>query len=155
MKILYHHRTRSSDGQYVHIQELVGALREQGHSVIVVGPDDRLDRRMDAGAGNAGGLLGRLPRWLYELAETGYSLISFLKLLRAYRKHRPDAFYERYNLFSLSGVALRWITGLPMALEINAPLYEERDANGGLALRRLARLTERLSLIHISEPTRP
>ena len=123
----------------------MGALREQGHSVIVVGPDDRLDRRMDAGAGNAGGLLGRLPRWLYELAETGYSLISFLKLLRAYRKHRPDAFYERYNLFSLSGVALRWITGLPMALEINAPLYEERDANGGLALRRLARLTERLA----------
>ena len=38
MKILYHHRTRSKDGQYVHISELIGALRRLGHEVVVVAP---------------------------------------------------------------------------------------------------------------------
>lgn len=36
MKILYHHRTRFKDGQYVHIAELIYALRKLGHEVIVV-----------------------------------------------------------------------------------------------------------------------
>ena len=38
MKILYHHRTASKDGQAVHIEELIGALRE-GHEVRVVAPN--------------------------------------------------------------------------------------------------------------------
>ena len=38
MKILYHHRTASKDGQAVHIEEMVHALRELGHQVLVVGP---------------------------------------------------------------------------------------------------------------------
>jgi len=38
VKILYHHRTASKDGQAVHIDELIGALRELGHEVRVVAP---------------------------------------------------------------------------------------------------------------------
>ena len=38
MKILYHHRIASKDGQYVHVEELVKALRGIGHEVVMVGP---------------------------------------------------------------------------------------------------------------------
>ncbi|MBF0394974.1 MAG: hypothetical protein HQL38_20045, partial [Alphaproteobacteria bacterium] len=38
MKILYHHRTLSRDGQDVHIAQMVAALERRGHELIVVGP---------------------------------------------------------------------------------------------------------------------
>ena len=38
MRILYSHRIQSRDGQSVHVEELVAALREAGHEVLVVGP---------------------------------------------------------------------------------------------------------------------
>lgn len=37
MNILYHHRTKSRDGQAVHIRELIAALRRGGHHVEEIG----------------------------------------------------------------------------------------------------------------------
>lgn len=143
MKILYHHRTKAADGQYVHISELTAALAALGHEVVMVGPGEDGPRRMDAGSGGTGGLRGRLPGWLYEALEFGYSALALWRLWRAWRRHRPDALYERYNLFCPAGVWLKRLTGLPMALEVNAPLYEERREHGGLSLHWLARWSER------------
>jgi len=33
LTILYHHRTRARDGQSVHIDEMIDALRAEGHTV--------------------------------------------------------------------------------------------------------------------------
>ena len=33
MKILYHHRTKSRDGQYIHIRSLIDAFHKAGHEV--------------------------------------------------------------------------------------------------------------------------
>ena len=38
LRILYSHRIQSRDGQSVHVEALVAALRELGHDVLVVGP---------------------------------------------------------------------------------------------------------------------
>ena len=46
MRILYHHRTASKDGQAVHIEEMIAALRGLGHEVRVVAPD--IGGRQDA-----------------------------------------------------------------------------------------------------------
>lgn len=143
MKILYHHRIRSKDGQYVHIEELTGALRRLGHEIVMVGPAAVESRTFGSGAGLIGVLKLSLPKFIYELLEFGYALVDYLKLIRAVRKHRPDCLYERYNLFLPSGVWLKRRYGLPMLLEINAPLYEERRRYNGIALERLARWTER------------
>lgn len=140
MKILYHHRTQAADGQYVHITELTHALEALGHEIVMVGPGGDGKRPMDAGSGP--GLRERLPAWLYELLEFAYSGLAFLKLWKACRTHKPDVLYERYNIYCLSGVWLKRLTGLPMALEINAPLFEERSTHGKLALKGLARWTE-------------
>jgi len=142
VKILYHHRIASKDGQFVHIEELTNALKKRGHEIIMVGPGI-----VDSdGFGSEGGFVSKLKRYvpgaLYELMELGYSLHAFLKLRKAVRQHKPDCLYERYNLYLLSGVWLKKRFGLPMLLEVNAPLFQERSKYDGIALPGLARWTE-------------
>jgi glycosyltransferase involved in cell wall biosynthesis len=143
MRILYHHRTLSKDGQNVHIEELIDSFRRLGHEVCVVGPMGH----KDADFGSSGGLMGRLrrtlPPGLSELAELFYSAIALGQLWRAYRRFRPDALYERYNLFLLSGAWLRRLTGIPFVVEVNAPLAYERNMTSNLSLKSLARRCER------------
>ena len=142
MKILYHHRIRSKDGQYVHLEELVGALRAAGHDVLIVGPDAVGRAEFGADAGLVAWLKKRLPQALYELAEWAYGYHAYRRLVSAIRSFRPDVMYERYNLFSTSGVRARMRFGLPLLLEVNAPLYDERKRFDGIALDGLARATE-------------
>lgn len=143
MKILYHHRTQSKDGQAVHIEELIHALREEGCEVIVVEPRSHREAKFGGTSRWIDALKRTLPKALYEALELAYSVVAYRKLLAAVRRHRPDALYERSNLFLLAGAWLRRRTGVPYLLEVNAPLYEERRRHGGLALERIARWTER------------
>ena len=142
MKILYHHRIRSKDGQYVHLEELVGALRGLGHEVFVVGPNAVDSAEFGADAGLVGWLKRRLPQSLYELAEWAYGFHAYRRLAKAITAFGPDVMYERYNLFSTAGVEARKRFGLPMLLEINAPIYQERKTFDGIALDGLARASE-------------
>lgn len=147
MNILYSHRTKSADGQYVHIRSLTEALGARGHVVFMAGPDDfgapRV-RALDARAGTRG-WRARLPRALHELGEIVYSTRGYLKLRAATQAFDPDILYERYNLFYNAGVELAREKRLAFMLEVNAPLAEERAAHhGGLALTGLARRSERL-----------
>ncbi len=122
MRILYHHRVASKDGQMVHIEEIVRALRELGHEVAVIGPPATERVSFGADAGTVAALKRSLPAAVYEWLELAYSALAFFRLWRAYRRLRPDVLYERYNLFMLAGAWLKLLTGLPMLLEVNAPL---------------------------------
>ena len=143
MRILYSHRIQSRDGQGVHLDSLVAALRAAGHEVRVVGPA-AYDQAELGGESRLVVLVRRLlPRFAVELLELAYSLPAFLKLDRAAREFVPDALYERYNLFHLAGAMVARRRKLPFLVEVNAPLAEERARFGGLALERLARWSER------------
>lgn len=143
MKILYLHRILSKDGQAVHLEELIEALRSLGHEVMLVGPasfgrsefghDPRLLTRIKQS----------IPTRAYEIAESVYNIVGFFRLLSAYLKFNPDVVYERYNLFSLAGVLLRKIAGVPLILEVNAPLVRERRNFGNLGFARFAAAAER------------
>jgi glycosyltransferase involved in cell wall biosynthesis len=90
-----------------------------------------------------GRLRALLPKALYELMELGYSLVAYRRLLSAARQFKPDLIYERYNLFLLAGVMLKRKLRLPLFVEVNAPLAEERQLHGGgLGLPALARWAE-------------
>ena len=143
MKILYHHRTASQDGQAVHIVEMIAALRDLGHEVCVVAPGAADPRPMGGEFRWVSRLKGLLPKVLYEVLELTYSLVAYLRLVRAVREFRPDVIYERYNLFLLSGAMLKHRYGIPLLLEVNSPLaYERSRHGGGLALARFAHWTE-------------
>ena len=126
------------------MDELRAALEKLGHSVVLVGParTTRLEFGGDAGAV---ALLKRLlPRALYEMLEIGYNFVALPRLWLAIRRHRPDAIYERYNLFLLAGALLCRLHGVPLLLEVNAPICEERGRLDGLGMPRLAAWAERL-----------
>ena len=143
MKILYHHRTRSKDGQYVHIEEMIGALRELGHEVVIVAPAGAEDEAFGADAGFVASLKRYLPKFIYELAELSYSVVAYRQLAAAVRAHQPDCLYERYNLFLPAGIWIKRRFNLPMLLEINAPILEERARYDGLSIKRLGRWSQR------------
>jgi hypothetical protein len=143
VRILYSHRIQSHDGQGVHIEALVAALRAAGHEVCVVGPP-AYDAVALGGESPALARIRRLlPGALRELAEMAYGLISTARLARATRTFRPDIAYERANLFHFAGSWTAWRRGVPLLLEVNAPLAEERIRFSGLRLKRLARAAER------------
>ena len=143
MKILYHHRIGSQDGQAVHIDSLIGALRRAGHDVQIVSPPSFGKVDFGGQARWLGRLRRRLPRAAYELLELAYNAPALWRLYRAGRRHRPDLIYERYNLFMVAGVLFARLHRTPIFLEVNSPLAQERAAFGGLALTRLAGWLER------------
>jgi len=142
MKILYHHRTLSRDGQSVHIDELVRALRDLGHEVRVVGPAQHARASFGSDAGIIAHLKKHVPGSVYELLELAYNIPAFWRLIKAYRAMKPDVLYERYSLFLLAGLWLRRTFGVPMLLEVNAPLAAERKRFDNLRLAGLAHTAE-------------
>jgi len=143
MRILYSHRIQSRDGQSVHVEELVAALRGAGHEVLVVGPGFYEASKFGGESGAVARLRRLLPGAAGEAAELAYNLPAYRRLHRACRAFQPDLIYERYNLFYLAGHWLASRTGLPYFLEVNSPLAQERTEHGTLRLQRLAHALER------------
>lgn len=143
MRILFHHRIASADGQFVHLTELVRALRAAGHEVLVVGPHLTEASRLGEGSGFVGRLKRALPGALYEVLEFAYSVVALWRLARAARAFRPDALYERYNLHLHAGRFVARALGVPLLLEVNSPLSVERAQYGGLSLQRFAAWSDR------------
>lgn len=142
MKILYHHRIASKDGQFVHVEELTNAFIEQGHELKFVAPslNDNSDFGHDGGFVTK--LKKQLPRALYELLELSYSFWIFIKLVIAIKQFKPELIYERYNLYQPAGIWASKLFKIPLILEVNAPLVEERSRYSGLSLVKLAKKIE-------------
>lgn len=143
MRILYSHRIQSHDGQGVHIEALVAALRTAGHEVCVIGPPAYDAVSLGGESPAIVRIQKMLPGALRELAEIAYSVVSSLRLDRAAREFKPDIVYERANLFHFAGSWTAWRRGIPLLLEVNSPLAEERARFGRLRLRRIGRAAER------------
>lgn len=143
MRILYSHRIQSRDGQSVHVEELIGAFRQAGHEVRVVGPGFYDPGDFGGESRVVARLRALLPAALHEVAELAYNGPAYRRLRRACREFQPDLIYERYNLYYLAGAMLARRRRIPLYLEVNAPIAEERARYSGLRLKRLARALER------------
>jgi glycosyltransferase involved in cell wall biosynthesis len=142
MNILYHHRIRSKDGQAVHLEELIAALRSLGAKITLSGPESFSRAEFGHDPKLLGKIKQMMPQGLYELIELLYNIPVYQRLARAFRTVRPDFVYERYNLHLLAGIWLKRRHGVPLLLEVNAPLAAERAEHDGLAFPRLAERLE-------------
>lgn len=154
MKIIYHHRVAAKDGMDVHITEMIAALTALGHEITVVGPPrgarDTLGQR-----GKVVSFVRRyLPMVVGEFLEILYDRLAYRRLERIYKLHKPDLIYERHNLFLTAGKRLKTKYGVPLYLEVNSPLAEERAKHGGLALARHAAKLE-LDVWHTADRVLP
>ena len=127
------------DGQSVHLEELMKALRTLGHDVILVGPPAFAQAEFGSSNSAVDRIKALIPAWLYEPLEIVYNLKTFLRLRAAVRIHRPDIIYERFSLYLFAGVWVRRLMGRAAILEANSPLFEERAKNDGLRLHRIGR----------------
>ena len=136
MRILYHHRTASRDGQEVHISELIRAFRGLGHELRVVSPggDEGSLNSGDMG-GHRGGmarLRALIPDALMPLAAHGYEFMFSGRVVKAATALGADFLYERHALRNRVGLRAARRLGIPLLLEVNAPLAREEAAEGKL-----------------------
>jgi glycosyltransferase involved in cell wall biosynthesis len=113
-----------------------------GHEVIVVAPPSAETESFGSDAGMVAWLKRNLPKFVYEIMELAYSAVAYRRMAKAVKEHQPDCLYERYNLFLPAGIWIKRKYKLPMLLEVNAPIFEERARYDGLALKGLARWSQ-------------
>ena len=146
MRVLYHHRTQAEDGQAIHIRALQDALRAEGHDVHEVALVSQADARAAAGEleqqRSRFGWIDRVPGFVRELAEYGYSVVARRRIVAAGREVRPDFIYERYAFGNYGGLAAARALGLPFLLEVNSPMVLELGRTRGLSFPRLAARVE-------------
>jgi glycosyltransferase involved in cell wall biosynthesis len=139
VRILYHHRTQAEDGQAVHVRAMIAAFERAGHDVSEVGlvpSTDGAPRR------SRWSLVTRAPRFARELAEYAYTPFAREALLRRSTRFEPELVYERYAFGNAGGVQAARKLGIPLVLEVNAPLVAELSRERGLAFPGLARRLE-------------
>jgi glycosyltransferase involved in cell wall biosynthesis len=147
-------------GASAHVRGLVEALRSDEHEVIVLTANAGEDapasfpvREVPFG----GTLLELYDALQREAICTGTRLAKDVRnLLYASRlelqgrqlleEFGPDLLYERHCLFSTAGRELAAYFGIPLVLELNAPLLVEQRKMRGLSLPRVAHAAERLVL---------
>jgi len=143
MRIVYHHRTRATDAQGIHIAEIVNAFRGLGHTVEVVSLV-KPGSSAPAGSHSKNPKQARFVPFLNEIVQLGYNLLGVPMLLRRLLSSPADFIYERYSLFNFAGVFVARLTGTPIILEVNSPLAWEQHREGAIRLFALARWTERV-----------
>jgi len=154
-------------GAAVHVRELASALDRAGHRVTLVAqmlnkspwePPAALDipvlqvrpapaasaavqalKEFNELLGLENSLPGELRRILYnrELAED---------LKRRFENDPPDFIYERASLYATAGISVARAFGVPLVLEVNAPLAAEQTAYRATGFGELAAQGERWML---------
>lgn len=149
-------------GASIHLRELCRALRADGHEVLVLSPriegtaptDFDVPVREVGLEASARATCERIRRNLVDGGDAAAREIRALLYGRSLRRQvpaalrdfEPDLVYERYSLFGVAGVALARDLGVPLILEVNAPLAREQAAHRGLRLGATARRLEEYAL---------
>jgi glycosyltransferase involved in cell wall biosynthesis len=145
-------------GNSVHLQETVRALRGHGHDVQVYSSVSDVEAGVGARDAHSVPLRGLalevalclkqedagLPAHLaVEWRRLLYSEYVQRELLPVLSAFGPDVIYERYSLFAYGGIELARALGVPLLLEVNAPLSQEAARFRDLVLKRTAAELER------------
>jgi glycosyltransferase involved in cell wall biosynthesis len=142
-------------GASVHIQEMVNALVDLGHHVTIVAPnagqvpDDfraavhRVRTMVQEPAERDLFLAEQSDRVFKERRNIAIGNAAEVELLRLHAEKPFDFIYERYSLWSAAGVRAARKLGIPLLLEVNAPLVLEQKKYRQLVLAQEAEQIER------------
>lgn len=145
-------------GASIHLRELTAALGSLGHDVLILTPRAEGQPPADFTAAVEPFTLEPADEGLYEVlvrdAAAGPSAAREIRALlyagalrhrgiEVLRAFGPDVVVERYSLLGRAGIDLAEALGVPLVLEVNAPLVDEQAEHRGLAFAATARTVER------------
>lgn len=153
MRILYHHRTLGDGAEGIHVREMIRAFRTLGHEVKVIGPTGEALPEKSKKFHLLDRVKRAMPSWLFELLEIGYTAYSFVKVALEIRRYKPCFIYDRYITFNAGVVLAGRRFGVPVCLEVNAPLALERsgEKDEKLVFRRTAARMESWICAHATQ----
>jgi glycosyltransferase involved in cell wall biosynthesis len=150
---------RGTKGASVHVRRMIDALAGRGHEVLLLTPDEAVGPAQppaceivtlpfESGIAELYDELRhedicRDRRLAKDLRNVFYNLSLEARAASILREFRADFVYERYALFGTAGVQMAQRAGLPLLLEVNAPLVDEQREQRGLDLPRLATRAQR------------
>jgi glycosyltransferase involved in cell wall biosynthesis len=154
-------------GASVHVRAMASAFTRDGHRVIVAAPvlarspwetpesieadvlhvpvDESVTAAVEA-VKTYGEVLGDDSGVSSEVRRMLYSRQLEAKLTRKFRNELPDFIYERASLFGTAGLATARQLGVPLVVELNAPLGLEQATYRSSTLTRLSSQAERYVL---------
>ena len=151
MHIVYHHRTRAEGVEGVHIYETVNALRKLGHKVTIVSPFGRSsteeghpEKKLPILSKVYDKISKLFPQTLFEIAGILYNLPAHKIMKNVIPNNVIDLIYERYALYSISGLKLAKKFNIPIILEVNI-VSDLNDARP-VRMKHLAKKIENLIL---------
>jgi glycosyltransferase involved in cell wall biosynthesis len=136
MNIVYHHRTQGTGAEGVHIGHVIKGLRDIGHSVVTVSPnnedptktggDNPYEKKQSLKARLFHFLSRSLPQVLFEVLEILYNFTANSKLNTAAKKGKIDFLYERNAFFLFAGARFSKRHNIPFIVEVNEIVGEHR-----------------------------
>jgi glycosyltransferase involved in cell wall biosynthesis len=131
-------------GASVHVRALADAFDSLGHEVVVASP------RVDAGENSLPSSirLVEIPAVIPKTAPDAAALADAAQrqadaVAELAVQFDPDLVYERYSLAAFSGAQVREQLGVPLVVEVNAPLRDEAERFRQLRHTEVARSAER------------
>lgn len=126
--ILYIHRTQGRGVERVHINGIVGALRDMGNNVDVICP---MEENRDGVTTSTVNVMSRLmPEIIFEIMEIVYNFAAYRKAKIHINTKKISFIYERFAFFSWTGMLLAKRLKAPLFLEVNytthTPLVRKR-----------------------------
>ena len=146
MRIIYHHRTRATDAQRVHIREIIQAFRRLGHEVEVIALADAEKPQQDASAEATESVWKKIALRVplaYELMQLAYNAVATPWLVWRIWRGRVDFIYERYSVLNFAGVLAAKLTRCPIVLEVNSPFAIEQVEEKEIRAARFSAWMER------------
>ena len=137
-------------GASVHLRAVVEALQSLGHTVKVfspaIDPDGAVAADSTFQAVNYEGITANVSKSVaQDVPEPDHLAAEYSRLLfneylqrtiaPALERFQPDCIYERYSLFGYAGAEISERLGIPLLLEVNAPLTIEQQKYRRLVLK--------------------
>lgn len=128
MRVAYFHYLSRTDSALTHVGEFARAARDLGADLDVYAMNAQAEPGSAAHAapslGRSRSLRRRLSRYLHEPKELFWNWRYLRQEGRIVRAHRPDVLLVRARLLTASFMLTARRFGLPLVVEVNAPVLE-------------------------------
>src|SRR3990172_127141 len=130
MRVLLTYVTIGRGGDAVQLLALAEAVRNRGHDVSLVGAHPIAPYTFDTVGGRVKSLIRRLPWWVRDLLEFGFTLRATWRASRAVGRQGIDVIIHRASVYDAGAAYLARHLRVPLVLYLDTHVEVERAFRG-------------------------